>query len=164
MNLLKDIFEGVTKAVVSGVSERSDAPSPGDVVDACCRELGWRIDERPAANKICLHFKDPRLGVRRVIVNAGSPEGMIAFTVYSAATLPARLVPADVLGYLLERNGKTLITWQIQISGEGNVNFLLDHYAFAAGLRPGLFKWICDALVCEAQDFDDRLHKSGLLH
>ena len=49
-------------------------------------------------------------------------------------------MPAEVLGYLLERNGKMLITWQIQIAEEGNVNFLLDHYAFAMGLRPGLFK------------------------
>ena len=82
MNPLKDFFEGVTKGVVSGVSERSDAQSPVDVVEACCRELGWSIDEGLAANKICLHFKDPRLGVRRVIVKAGSPEGMVAFTVY----------------------------------------------------------------------------------
>jgi hypothetical protein len=163
MNLFKELVEGVTKGFVASVSERSDDPSANDVVEACCRELGWSIDERLAANKIGLHFKDPRFGIRRVIVNAGCRDGMVAFTVFSAAILPAREVPADILGYLLERNGTLLVTWQIQISEEGNVNFLLDHHAFAAGLRPGFFKGLCDTMVREAQDFDERMHKAGLL-
>jgi len=163
MNYFKDFVEGVAKGFVSGVSERPDVPSSSAVVEACCRELGWSIDERLAVDKIGLHFKDPLLGIRKVIVNAGCPEAMVAFTVFSAAALPPTQVPADVLGYLLERNSELLVAWQIFVKEDGNLAFAVDHYAFAAGLRSEFFKTLCGALVREVQEFDDRMHKAGLL-
>ena len=102
MDLFKDILEGVARGFVSGVSEMSSFISASDAVETCCGQLGWTIDERLDANKVCLHFKDPLLGIRKVIVSAGCQETMVGFAVISAVALPAEQVPASVLGYLLD--------------------------------------------------------------
>ena len=115
------------------------------------------------ANKICLHFKDPRLGIRKVIVSAGCQETMVGFAVFSAAALPAKQVPADVLGYLLERNSELLVAWQMFVKEDGNLGFALDYCTFAAGLQPDFFKTLCGTMVREVQEFDAKMHKAGLL-
>jgi hypothetical protein len=39
----------------------------------------------------------------------------------------------------------------------------IAYWALAAGLDPTSFKLICETLVKEAHDFDDRMQKAGLL-
>jgi hypothetical protein len=163
MNYFKDFVEGVARGVVSGVSERSAVLSASDVVEACCEQLGWSIDERLDANRVCLHFKDPRLGIRKVIVNVGSQEAMVGFAVFSAVSLPPQQVPADVLGYLLERNSELLVAWQMFVKEDGDLAFALDYCTFATGLWPDFFKTLCGTMVREVQEFDARMHKAGLL-
>ena len=163
MDLFKDIVEGVARGFISSVSEGSSFISASNAVETCCEQLGWTIDERLDANKVCLHFKDPLLGIRKVIVSAGCQETMVGFAVISAAALPPRQVPADVLGYLLERNSELPVAWQMFVKEDGNLGFALDYCTFAAGLQPDFFKMLCGTMVREVQEFDAKMHKAGLL-
>ena len=72
MSLFKDFVEGVASGFVSGVSERSNGGSAVNVVETCCQQLGWSIDERGDDDEFWLHFKDPLLGIRKVLIRLRS--------------------------------------------------------------------------------------------
>ena len=162
MDLFKDIVEGVARGFISSVSEGSSFISASNAVETCCEQLGWTIDERLDANKVCLHFNDPLLGIRKVIVSAGCQETMVGFAVISAVALPAEQVPAAVLRYLLERNSELPVAWQILVREDSNLAFALDYCTFASGLQPDFFKMLCGTMVREVQEFDARMRKAGL--
>ena len=70
MSLFKEFVEGFTSGFVSVASERqlfnsTSRLDASKVVETCCQQLGWSIDERLNANEVCLHFNDPWLGFAR---------------------------------------------------------------------------------------------------
>lgn len=120
MSLFKEFVEGVTSGFVSIASEHqffnsTGTPGASEVVETCCRQIGWSIDERLNANEVCLHFNDPLVRIRKVLVSVGDKGMFVGFTVFSAVRLPASRVPGDALGYLLGatstffRHGKCLL-------------------------------------------------------
>ena len=163
MNLFKDFVEGVASGFCSAVAERSPGSSAGDVVRTCCGQLGWSIDERLNANEVCLHFNDPLVGIRKVVVGIGDHGTIVAFTVFSAVCIQSQQVPANVLGYLLQRNSQLLIAWQMCVRDSGEVAFSITYCALAAGIDPGVFKMLCETMVKEAHEFDAKMDEAGLL-
>jgi hypothetical protein len=163
MSLFMDFVESVASGVVSAVSERSSVSSAGDAVRTCCEQLGWSIDERLNANEVCLHFNDPLVGIRKVLVGIGDHGTIVGFTVFSAVNIPSQQVPAAALGHLLQRNSKLFVAWQMCIRDGGDVAFALNYCALAVGLQPGVFKMLCETMVKEAHEFDVKMREAGLL-
>jgi hypothetical protein len=163
MNPFRDFLEGVASGVVSAFSERRPACSAGDMVEMCCQRLGWSIDERPNVNEMRLHFTDPLIGIRKMLVGFGDRGIYLGFTVFSAVRIAAQEVPLAALAYLLERNGDPFVGWQMCNADGGDVGFAVNYFAFAAGLDPDVFKLICETMIKEAHEFDARMKKAGLL-
>ena len=69
----------------------------------------------------------------------------------------------NALGYLLKRNGKPFVGWQMCVGNNGNVGFAVNYFALAAGLRPEVFKLICETMIQEVHEFDAKMDKAGLL-
>jgi hypothetical protein len=163
MKLFWDFLEGVASGFVSAGSEKTPANPAGEVVETCCQQLGWAIDERPNAHEMFLHFKDPLIRVRKVLVCFDDEGFYVAFTAFSAVCVPAQQVPIEALGYLLKRNGKSFVNWEMCIGDGGDIGFALNYFALASGLRPAAFKLICDTMLKEVHEFDARMDKAGLL-
>jgi hypothetical protein len=158
-----DFLEGVASDFVSAVFESTPDNPAGDLVETCCQQLGWSIDERPSARKMCLHFTDPLIRIRKLLVGIDDRGIYVGFTVFSAACVPPWQVPLEALGYLLERNGNPFVGWQMCIADDGNVGFTVNYLALAAGLRPEIFKLLCETMINEAHEFDAKMDKAGLL-
>jgi hypothetical protein len=163
MNRFWDFLGGVASGIVSPASEKTPVNPAGEVVETCCHELGWVINERPNANAMCLHFKDPLVRVRYVLVDFGDPGIYVAFKVFSAACVPQQQVPLNALGYLLKRNGQPFVGWEMCVGDTGSVGFALNYFALASGLRPEAFKLICETILKEVHEFDAKMDKAGLL-
>ena len=161
--MFKDLLEGIASGIVSVVTEQLSVSAAADTVTTCCQQLGWSIDERLNANEMYLHFNDPLVGIRKVRVNIGKDGVTVGFTVYSEVDIPTQRVPAAALAYLLQRNRELFVTWEMAIRDNGNVAFVLSYIALAAGLHHHIFKVICDTMIPEAQEFDAKMHKAGLL-
>ncbi len=104
MSLFTDFFDGIVSGFVPA-SETAPADSACEVVERCCQQLGWSIDERLNANEMCLHFNDPIIGIRKVMLSIGDRGATLDFTVFSAVDIPAKQVPTAALGYLLAQSG-----------------------------------------------------------
>jgi hypothetical protein len=163
MKLFWDFLEGVASGFASTVAEKAPVNPAGEVVESCCRELGWVIDERPNAHEMCLHFKDPLISIRKVLVCFDDEGLFVAFTVYSAVCVPAKQVPLEAFGYLLKRNGESFVRWEMCIGDGGEIGFALNYFALASGLRHATFKLICDTMLKEVHEFDARMDKAGLI-
>jgi hypothetical protein len=164
MNLFRDFFEGVAAGFASAAPDQEPANPAGAAVEMCCRQLGWSIDERPSANEVGLYFKgDSLVRRRKVMIGFGDAGIYAAFRVCSAVWIPAREVPVAALGYLLERNAKPFVAWQILIGDDEEAGFSLNYVAVAAGLRPDIFKLVCETMVKEAYLFDAKMDEAGVL-
>ena len=163
MNLFWDFLEGVASGFGSAASEKTPVNPAGELVETCCHELGWAIDERPNAHAMCLHFKDPLVGIRKVLVGFGDQEFYVGFTVFSGVCVPPQQVPLNALGYLLKRNGQPFVGWEMCVGDNGDVGFALNYFALASGLRPAAFKLICETMLKEVHEFDAKMDKAGLL-
>jgi hypothetical protein len=161
--MFKHFVEGVASGIVSVVTEQLSVSAAADMVKTCCQQLGWSIDERVNANDVCLYFNDPLVRIRKLRVNIGKEGATVGFTVFSEVEIPTQRVPAAALAYLLQRNRDLFVTWEMAIRDNGNVAFALSYVALAAGLRHEVFKVICDTMILEAQEFDARMQKAGLL-
>jgi len=161
--MFTDFVKNVASGIVSVVTEQLSVSAAADAVTTYCQQLGWQINERLSANEICLHFDDPLVGSRKVRVNVGKDGVTVGFTVFSEVEIPTQRVPAAALAYLLQRNREKFVTWEMAIRDNGNVAFVLNYLAIAAGLTHGIFKGICVTMIEEAQEFDARMHKAGLL-
>jgi hypothetical protein len=162
MNRFWDFLGGVASGFVSAASESLAVSPAGELVETCCRELGWAIDERPIAHAMCLHFNDPLVRVRNVLVDFGA-EFYVAFTVFSAVCVSTQQVPLNALGYLLKRNGRPFVGWEMRVGDEGDVGFALNYFSLTSGLRPAVFKLICETMLGEVHEFDAKMDKGGLL-
>ena len=149
MNFLTELIKGFLEKDGFGRIER------------LCGEIGWAIDER-GEDRIFLHFKDPFAGIRKVFIAAG--DELVLFAVYSFAVLPAERVPHEVNGYLVLRNGQMKVgAWQAKEDDDGDVLFCVQFTTSLAGLSAGMFKLACESMICEAQAFDERMIRAGLL-
>jgi hypothetical protein len=156
------MFSSFLNRVASGFA--SPRPNPAAVAaETCCQQLGWSIDERPTAKEMRLRFNDPLVRRRNVQLGFEDDGLYLAFRVFSAVWMPAKAVPHAALGYLLERNGKLLVSWEVCIQDDDIVGFALSYFALAVGLRPDVFKSICETMIQEAHEFDSRMYKAGLL-
>ncbi len=163
MSFLNEFVEGVASDVFSAVSERLSYTAASKLIETCCQELGWAIDERPSAGRVALHFNDPVTRIRKVLVSIVEGGSMVSFTVASAVTMPAKEIPANVLGYLLERNSARLVAWHVSVGDDGSAVFGINYRALTPGLNPGVFRMLCQMLLQEASEFDDRMRKAGVL-
>src|SRR5580704_9337308 len=98
MSFLNELVGGVASDVLSAVSERLSFASASKLIEACCQQLGWAIDERPSVGRFALHFNDRVARVRTVLVSIVEGGAMASFTVASAVTMAAKEIPANVLG------------------------------------------------------------------
>jgi hypothetical protein len=162
MNLFRGFFEGVAAGFASTVTETTPGSPAGELIEKCCHELGWAIHERPSAHAMCLNFKDPLVGIRRVLAGFGK-EFCVAFTVFSGVCVPPQQFPLNVLGYLLKRNGQPFVGWEMCVADDGDVGFALNYCALTSGLRPPVFKLICETMLKEVHEFDAKMDKAGLL-
>ena len=58
--------------------------------------------------------------IRTVQVSIIDRGTMVSFAVGSAVTMPANEIPANVLGYMLERNSHCIIGWHVSIGDDGS--------------------------------------------
>jgi hypothetical protein len=169
MGLFKDFVEGVATGFLSANGHTSPPAhshkgTSRELVEAICTQLGWTIDGRIGNDGIILHFNDPLVRVRKVIISCGEAGYLIGFFAGSAAILPAAQVPAAVLAYLLQRNAEmATMAWQLSARDHGNVSFGLAYCALAEGLTAGMFKVICENIVQEAHGFDAKMQAAGAL-
>jgi hypothetical protein len=152
--------------LLNGVAAAAARPPAGGRtagVEALCRQIGWSVDERTGTGNLLLHFRDPIVGVRKVLV-AASPDGtLVTFAAVSVATVPPGRVPPDLLLHLLGRNADLALGAWGAGEVEGRVNFRVTYSAGAAGLDAGVFKAACEELVREARGLDAKLQAAGLL-
>ena len=50
------------------------------VIESCLAQLGWGIDGRIGASGIVLHFNDPGVGVRELLVTCGESIAVLSLT------------------------------------------------------------------------------------
>ena len=163
MSFLNELVDGVASDVLSAVSERLSYTAASKLIETCCQQLGWAIDERPSPGRIGLHFNDRVIRIRTVLVSIVEGGTMVSFTVGSAVNMTAKEIPANVLGYMLERNSGRLVAWHVSIGDDGSAYFAVNYRALTPGLNPGVFKMLCQMLLQEASEFDDRMRKAGVL-
>src|SRR5262249_54398435 len=104
MGLFNDVVNGFVNGFVAGAtSNGSVSQSRRGVVDVeqLCRELGWSVDERFGDKGVVLHFRDPVINVRKVLV---VPDYFTLIRTYSGAVVAGNALPKEVLGHLLSRN------------------------------------------------------------
>lgn len=165
MSLWREFFEGVAEGTVNALSRQSETRShhheQQGQIEQLCDELGWSVDDR-SGNSLYLDFKS-RYGLRRVQVVDGD-DSIITFCACSSATLRARDIPVEMLVYLLRRNmtGDCVGMWAIHIDNN-NVSFHVIYQPLRYGIDAEMLKHICQSLIRETVDFDDKLREEGLL-
>jgi hypothetical protein len=131
------------------------------LVERFCRELGWPVDERQG-DAILLHFDDPVVGVRKIAITCGGR--LMSLRVWSAASMSARQIPGEIMGYLLLRNWElALAAWHVLDAGNGNAAFAMASNMLMAGMDAAVFKYACETMVNEANAFDTKMQAAGLL-
>ena len=163
MSFLNDFFDNFSSDIMSAVSERWSFSAANTVIETCCQQLGWSIHSRSNDGRICLQFGDPIVQARAVMVSIVERGAYVSFMAVSTVTIPAKEIPAAVLGYMLERNVQPFVAWQVTIGDDGSALFALNYRVPTPGLHPQVFKVLCEMLTAEAFAFDSRMHKAGLL-
>jgi hypothetical protein len=170
MGLFKDVVEGFANGFATAAVDHANAARThghsaigSGRIELLCRYIGWEIDERTSEG-IALHFNEPAVGIRKVIV-AQNADLVVLFSTDSTTRLPGHRVPIEVLGYLLTRNTQLAgCAWQAsEMDNAGTVLFTLAYSALVEGLDPGAFKGICEAMVKEASEFDAKMRAAGLM-
>ena len=130
-------------------------------IERLCGELGWSIDGRDR-DTITLDFNDPVTSRRSVYIASGD-ESLVLFTTFSMAIVSATDVPDGIPAYLLLQNSKQGAgMWQMT-HDDTSVYFSLIYRALGDGLNAGALKFICQGMVREAAQFDERMLKAGYL-
>jgi hypothetical protein len=168
MGLFKDMAESFANGFVSATVDSLRAGLPQSqfskgptLVERFCQELGWPVDERQG-EALLLHFNDPVVGVRKIAITVRNR--LMSFRVWSPASMSARQIPGEVMGHLLLRNSElAVIAWQVFDAGNGNAAFALASNMLMAGMDAPVFKYVCETMVKEANDFDVKMKAAGLL-
>jgi hypothetical protein len=154
MSVWSEFGAGIVKGILGGGGGGGGGGRTA-AVEALCAELGWSVDERSGPGAILLHFRDPAIGVRKVIVSVGECGDIGVVSVLSASQL--RQAPGELVGYLLNRNAQMLPAWQMTRSDGGEFTFAVKQGVFLRGMRAAAFRLICETLLKEAHDFDSKL-------
>jgi hypothetical protein len=164
MGLFKDIVEGFTNGVVSAAADGRvvGAGHGTQVIQTCCSQLGWGIDERVGSSGFVLHFKDPLVGIRKLLITVGESGRIIVLLVSSAGHFSPQQLSSEVLGYLLRRNSE-LVFGAWRLAADTTTTFDLTYGLLASGLDAAVFKALCESMCKEVYDFDAKLRQAGLL-
>lgn len=165
MGFFREVTEGFVNGFVSaGKNGPSHSSASGrDVIEACCAQLGWSIDERIQNNGMVLYFKDPIVSIRKLLITVGDAGSIAVMSVFSAAEIPAHQVSSEVLGYLLSRNTAMVCpAWQIS-ANDGKIGFSVAYGTHVRGLDAPLFKVLCETMCKEVHEFDSKLRQAGIL-
>ena len=90
MSFLNEFVDGVASDVLSAVTERLSYTAASKLIETCCQELGWAIDERPSPGRIALHFNDRVTRIRTVLVSIIERGAMVSFTVGTRLPCPQK--------------------------------------------------------------------------
>lgn len=165
MGFFREVTEGFVNGFVSAAkSGPSHSSASGrEMIEACCAQLGWSIDERLDNNGMVLYFKDPIVSIRKLLITVGDAGSLAVMSVFSGAEIPAHQVSSEVLGYLLSRNTAMVCpAWQIA-ANDGKIRFSVAYGTLVRGLDAGLFKVLCETMCKEVHDFDSKLRQAGIL-
>jgi hypothetical protein len=167
MSIFRQMVEGFAQGFLQG-GGLSDAPGNGagyrerGRIERLCHENGWDVDARDGEDRY-LFFHSPFAEHRSVVVGRGD-EALVVFTAMSFTVLPPQVVPPEVLGYLLQRNEQIgLGAWRVSETDDEKLAFLVSYVAIGCGLTAGLFKHICETINQEANEFDVKMRRAGLL-
>jgi hypothetical protein len=171
MGLLKDLAASFVDGFVTGARAeilRQQMPGIGVPhfqarIENLCQAVGWNVNERNG-QELVLYFQDEILGKRNLSIVTGDTGQVALLSVRSAAALPARQLPPEVLAYCLKRNG-TLTTgaWELTEANHGNMTFCLSYCALVEGMDSSTFQFICNSLITEAAEFDKKMRAAGVL-
>lgn len=164
MSFFSEVLTGIASEFVSGFRDGLAVNGANGVIDTFCRELGWEIDERYNQGRVGLYFKDSVIGRRTVRVSIVGGGAMVSFTVGSAVSMPAKEIPVEILGHLLERNSELVGGWFVSVDDDDDTAcFAVNYCALSSGLNAAVFKLTCETLLEEANDFDDKMRQAGVL-
>ena len=162
MGLLSSMIEGFTNGYAQARGSRGSSGEEPGRIDRLCRELGWSIDEREGET-VKLFFKDPLVGRRIVMIHSGD-DVLVLFVVYSHAFVPAEKVPNSVAWHLLGRNNVVAMgKWSADEAKDGDAVFALTYTALGEGLTAAALKYICQKMLGEAGEFDQKMQAAGML-
>lgn len=135
-------------------------PSAGRI-ERLCRELGWRWEKR-GTDAYTIHFRGPQSHHREIRIEDGDA-CMVVMTAHSDAVM--RNASPDILAYLLLKNfkGSGVGMWAMNVDPLKNIWFYLSYLAIGDGLTAASFKFICQSLLDEVDDFDNKMRGSGFL-
>lgn len=134
----------------------------GGRIEQCCEQLGLSIAERDGKTLV-LYFKDDLVGRRKLCISRGDG-ALVLFTAFSHAILPASRLPDDLAKCVLRRNDDLLIgKWSMSVDDDGDVVFALQYCALGDGINAASFKHVAQALINEANEFDAKMARAGLL-
>lgn len=161
MSLFGNLVEALAVGVAT-VAHESQRPSGGmSILESCCSQLRWGIDEREGRHGIILHFRDQTIGIRKVLVTTGDTGEIGTIMTCSASSL--RQAPQQVTEYLLRRNTNSFIAWQMTDSNDGSITFAVGCGVLLQALTPAIFKTYCELVLKEASEFDTKLRSAGVL-
>jgi hypothetical protein len=162
MGLFTDFVEGFANGFLSGTADGTRSGGQLPTISSLCSQLGWSIDERVGSDGYVLHFKDPLLGIRKLLITVGSGGRLVMFMALSASDLTPERVPTEILGYLLRRNYELVLgAWRMSV--DNTVTFSVAHGMLMSSLNPGVFKAMCEMICKEAYEFDAKLRQAGLV-
>lgn len=148
-------FAETLASLFNGVSGRGR-------IQRLCAELEWSVDEEDG-DYITLYFKDDLVGRRDVFIHDGD-QSLITFAVYSHLIQPATQVPEQLAAYLLKRNSELGISkWGAVVDKDGDLVLSVRYYALGDSMTANVLKFISSSLLSEANDFDTKMRKAGLL-
>ncbi len=167
MGLFQNLVDGFANGVVSAIADgRTFGSAQGargtQVIEACCSQLGWDIDERIGSTGFALHFKDPLVGIRKLLITVGESGRIIMLLVSSAGQFSPQQLSPEMLGYLLRRTSE-LVFGAWRLAAGTTVTFDLAYGLIASGLDAAVFKALCETMCKEAYDFDAKLRQAGVL-
>src|SRR5689334_3562032 len=146
MSLLDDFIDGFSSNIKSAMSEKRSGNAACRAIETCCRQLGWSIHSRPTETTVNLHFEDALIQTRVVMVASINNGAYVSILASSAVAIPAKEVPAAILGYMLERNTDPFVSWRIAISDDGAASFLLNYLVPTPGFNAQVFKMLCQIM------------------
>lgn len=158
MGLLNDFFNGFSDGLT--VAAALSGNQGVKLIERWCAELGWGIDRRIDSTSLILDFKDPLIGIRKLLITVAYSGKMAGFSVFSVVDLHVRQLSGKLMAYLLYRNSEMLGAWHMKINDDGTVSLCVAHNLVLQGMDAGLFRALTQELLKEANDLDTKLNNS----
>ena len=148
-------FAETLASLFNGVSGRGR-------IQRLCAELEWLVDEEDG-DKITLYFKS-KIAQKRNLFIRGGDEALVRFYAFSYLILPVNEVPEQFPAFVLKRNAELRIgKWEAMVDNEDDLILSLEYWALGDGLTADALQLIASSLMSEADEFDAKMRKAGLL-